>query len=105
MPYIFVAEWQLRSGNARAADSLALLGRAAAAVDSLALQRSAYAGRAELVRVRARLALGDRAGATEAADRALIALSNGYGSDNLRTRQARALLDSISPPPGNRVRN
>ena len=45
----------------------------AAAVDSLALQRSAYAGRAELVRARARLALGDRAGARQAADRALIA--------------------------------
>jgi hypothetical protein len=52
MPYVFAAEC-LAAGDARAADSLALLGRAATAVDSLALQRSGYAGRAELVHARA----------------------------------------------------
>jgi hypothetical protein len=64
-------------------------------VDSLALTRSAYAGRAELVRARAQLALGRRAAAREAVERAVLALSNGYGRDNAHTRQAIALRDSL----------
>ena len=95
MPYVFAAEWRLAAGDAPAADSLALLGRAAAAVDSLALQRSAYAGRAELVRARARLVLGDRAEAQAAAERAVAALSVGYGSSNPHTRRARLYRDSV----------
>ncbi|HEX6065341.1 MAG TPA: serine/threonine-protein kinase [Longimicrobiales bacterium] len=95
MPYIFAAEWRLAQSDARAADSLALLARTAAAVDSLALQRSAYVGRAEFVRARARLALSDKAGARNAADRAVIALTNGYGRNSAYSRAAYALRDSI----------
>jgi serine/threonine-protein kinase len=95
MPYVLAAEWRLAAGDARAADSLALLGRVAAAVDSLALQRSAYAGRAELVHARALLALGDRARARAAADTALLALVNGYGPHNAHARRAQAFRDSI----------
>jgi hypothetical protein len=96
MPYVTVAEWRLAAGDAPAADSLALLGRVAAAVDSLALQRSAYAGRAELVRARAHGALGDPAGAKAAAERALVALANGYGPGNAHTLRARLLRDSVN---------
>ncbi len=95
MPYVFAAEWRLENGDARAADSLALLAHTAAAVDSLALQRSAYVGRAELVRARARLALNDRNTARAASDRAVRALANGYGPTNRYTRAARALRDSL----------
>jgi len=95
MPYIVAAEWRLAEGDARAADSLATLGRAAAAVDSLALQRAAYAGRAELARARARLALGNPAAAKAAANHALVALANGYVPSNAHTLRARAFRDSI----------
>src|SRR6185312_6644944 len=73
VPFIMAAEWRLAGGDARAADSLALLGRAAAGIDSLAFQRSGYVGRAELVRARARRALGDLPAARAAADRAIVA--------------------------------
>ena len=105
MPYVTAAEWRLAAGDARAADSLALLGRSAAAIDSLALQRSAYAGRAELVHARARLALGDRAGAKAAADSAAVALAHGYSPiEFLRARRAclprfNSSLASRSIPP------
>jgi hypothetical protein len=89
------AEWRLAAGDSRGADSLALLARAAGAVDSLALERSAYVGRAELVRARAQLALGDAGAARGAADRAIVALSNGAGPSNRRTSEARMFRDSL----------
>ncbi|HSL69687.1 MAG TPA: hypothetical protein VK864_05565, partial [Longimicrobiales bacterium] len=95
MLYVTAAAWRLAAGDAHRADSLAQLGRAAAAVDSLALQRSGYVGRAELIRARAQLALGNRAGARQAAEHAVIALTNGLGPANRHTREARALRDSI----------
>ena len=99
MPFVMAAEWRLVAGDARAADSLARLGRDAAAVDSLALGRSAYAGRAELVRARALAALGVATDARQAAERAAIAMSNGYGPRNARTRRAVALRDSLAAGP------
>jgi serine/threonine-protein kinase len=93
--FVTAAEWRLAAGDARGADSLALLARAAAAVDSLALQRSAWAGRAELVHARALLELGERQAARLAADRAVVALSNGFGPASAHTRAARALRASI----------
>ena len=99
MPYVTAAEWRLAAGDARTADSLALLGRAAAAVDSLALDRSAYVGRAELVRARALAALGMPAEAHRAAERAAVAMSNGNGPRNARTLNAIALRDSLSHSP------
>ena len=89
------AEWRLAAGDPHAADSLAVLARSAAAVDSLALQRSAHAGRAELVRARAFLALNDRNAARLAADRAIVAMTNGYGPTNARTRAAQAFRASL----------
>jgi eukaryotic-like serine/threonine-protein kinase len=95
MPFVTAAEWRLAAGAPQAADSLAQLGRAAGAVDSLALERSAWVGRAELVRGRARMAVGDQAGAREVAERARAALSHGYGPSSPWVRAAEALLDSI----------
>jgi hypothetical protein len=96
MPFVTAAEWRLAAGDARAADSLARLGRDAAAVDSLALDRSAYVGRAELVHARALAALGVAAHARQAAERAAIAMSNGYGPRNARTLRAIAFRDSLA---------
>jgi serine/threonine-protein kinase len=98
LPFITAAEWRLSSGDARAATALAEMGRDAAAIDSLALSRSATAGRAELVRARALLALGDTATARAAARRAAVACRNGYGPQNQYTRSAAALLDSLPGP-------
>jgi hypothetical protein len=95
VPFIMAAEWRLAAGDARAADSLALIGRAAAAIDSLALKRSAYVGRAELVLARARNALGDVQGARGAADRAVVAMSFGNGPTARRTQAARGFRDSL----------
>ena len=94
-PLLTAAEWRLLEGDAAAADSLALLARSAAAVDSLALARSAWVGLAELIRARARLALGDTAGARDAAGRAVPALENAFGASSERVNAARGLRDSL----------
>jgi len=95
LPLITAAEWRLALGDPAAADSLALLGRSASMLDSLAGERSAYVGRAELVRARALAALGDSGAARQAAERAGAALANGYGAASAFTRQAAALRDSL----------
>jgi hypothetical protein len=100
LPLLTAAEWRLAAGDAHAADSLAGLARSAAAVDSLALARSAWAGRAELIRARAVLALGDTAGARAAADHAIHALENAYGPVDERAALARALRDSLGNAGG-----
>jgi hypothetical protein len=96
LPLVTAGEWRLADGDARGADSLAVLGRTAAAVDSLALVRSALAGRAELLRARALRAGGRIPEARQAAERAVTALANGYGPDRPWTRAARALVDSLA---------
>jgi eukaryotic-like serine/threonine-protein kinase len=96
MPFVTAGEWRLAAGDARAADSLAQLGLRAAVVDSLAASRSAFAGRAELLRARARLALGDRRAAREAVERAVVALANGYGGAHRSVGEARGLLETLS---------
>ena len=95
LPFVTAAEWRLAAGDAHAADSLALLARAAGTIDSLALQRNAYVGRAELVRARVLLSLGNRGEARVTADRAVVALGNGYGQQHPLTRAGRALRDSL----------
>ena len=95
MPFVTAAEWRLAAGEPQRADSLAALARLAGAVDTLALERNAYVGRAELVRARARLALGDARAARTAAGRAIPALANGYGPASRWTREARAFRDSL----------
>jgi hypothetical protein len=96
LPFVTAAEWRLAAGDARTADSLALLARAAATIDSLAFERSGYVGRAELVRARALLALGDHRAAAVAADRAIVALTTGFGADNAYTRAAHALRAAMT---------
>jgi serine/threonine-protein kinase len=82
---VTAAEWRLDLGDAAAADSLAQLARTAAAIDSLALQRSGYVGRAETVLARASLLRGNHQAARLHADRATVALANGYGPGHART--------------------
>ena len=95
LPLVTAGEWRLAAGDASGADSIALLARTASAIDSLALQRSALAGRAELLSARARQAKGDVSSAREAAQRAVTALANGYGPAHAWTATARQLLDSL----------
>jgi hypothetical protein len=94
LPLITAGDWRLAAGDAAGADSLARLARTAAAIDSLALSRSALAGRAELLRAQALRARGDAKGAQEAATRAVTALAIGYGREHAWTRAARALTAS-----------
>jgi eukaryotic-like serine/threonine-protein kinase len=96
MPFVTAAEWRLATGDARGADSLARLAHSAGAIDSVALQRNAYVGRAELVRARALASLGALEDARSAAQRAVVASTNGYGAANRHTREALALRDSLS---------
>ena len=96
MPFVTAAEWRFATGDVRTADSLARLGRDAAAVDALALERSAYAGRAEFVRARALAALGAIPEARRTAERAAVAMANGYGPRNARTLRAIAFRDSLA---------
>jgi len=84
-------------GEWREADSLATLARACAGVDSLAYSRSGHVGRAELIRARARAGMSDKGGAALAAERAVVALSSGFGPDNPLIRQAEALRTSLKP--------
>ena len=95
LPLVTAGEWRLMTGDARGADSLAQLAATAAAIDSLAVTRSALSGQAELLRARALAALGDAANARAAATRAVTALGNGYGGSHPLTRKARQLADSI----------
>jgi len=96
LPLLTAGEWRLAAGDAQGADSLALLAREAAAVDSVARSRSALVGRAELLRAQALHALGDSRAGAESATRASVALANGYGPGNSWTLAARAFLNS--PP-------
>jgi hypothetical protein len=96
LPFVTAGEWRLAGGDARGADSLARLARTAAAIDSLALERSALAGRAELLLARALRAEGQMSDARQASVRAVTALTNGYGPENVWTRSARLLVDSLT---------
>jgi serine/threonine-protein kinase len=96
LPLVTAGEWRLVRGDLRGADSLARLARSAAAIDSVALERSALAGRAELLRARAIRAEGHRPDTRAAAERAGRALANGYGLDNGWVRAARLLVDSLA---------
>ena len=97
LPLLTAAEWRLARGDWREADTLARAARACAGVDSLAFSRSGHVGRAELIRARALVGMGESADAARAAERAVVALSIGFGSENPLTRQARAMLASLKP--------
>ena len=97
LPLVTAGDWRLATGDAAGADSLAQLARTAAAIDTVALTRSALVGRAELLSARALRARGDAGKSRAAAERAVVALANGYGLENRWTRTARALVDSLAP--------
>jgi serine/threonine-protein kinase len=95
LPLVTAGEWRLARGDAGGADSLARLARSEAGIDSLALERSALAGRAELLLAQALRARGRGAEARAAAERAVRALANGCGAENGWTRAAGFLRDSL----------
>ena len=95
LPFVAAGEWRLASGDAHSADSLAQLAWTAAAIDSLASERSGFAGRADLLRAHALRALGNAPAARASVLRATVALANGYGESSRWTREARALRDSL----------
>ena len=95
LPLVTAAEWRLERGDASGADSLAQMAVMAAAIDSLAHQRSALVGRGELLRARAQRAGGDLAGARQAIARAAVALTAGYGRSHPWTRAAGMVADSL----------
>ncbi len=96
LPLVTAGEWRLTRDDARGADSLALLARRAAAIDSLALVRSALAGRAELLRARALRDRGRLPEARAAAAQAATAFTIGCGREHAWTQAARALVDSLT---------
>jgi hypothetical protein len=96
---ITAGEWRLLSHDYALADSLGRQAIEAAAIDSLAFTRSAYVGRAELIRARALSQLGKADEAAQAARRSVVAMANGYGPANRRTREAMALRDSLGGAP------
>jgi hypothetical protein len=96
LPLVTAGDWRLASGDARGADSLARLARTAATLDSLTATRSGLVGRAEMLLARALEAEGRVVSAREAAQRATVALTNGYGASGRWPREARALLDSLT---------
>jgi hypothetical protein len=92
LPLLTAGEWRLALGDASGADSLARMARAAATLDTLTLERSGLVGRAELLLARALAAQGKAPAARDAVQRAIVALTNGYGPSNRWARDARALL-------------
>ncbi|HEX5819686.1 MAG TPA: serine/threonine-protein kinase [Gemmatimonadales bacterium] len=95
-PLVTAGEWRLERGDAAGADSLAALAGGALVRDSLADARSAHAGRAHLLRARARLALGDSAGARAAVEAARAPLATGYGAAHPWTRRADSLRSALT---------
>jgi hypothetical protein len=93
---VTAGELRLATGDAPRALQHARAAYAAGATDSVAMVNSVFAGRAELLRARALLQLGKTAEARVAADKAVVALRNGYGPGNEWERAARALVDSLT---------
>lgn len=93
--YVTAGEWRATTRSWTAADSLGRFALQIATIDSLALTRSGYVGRADLVLARAGVGKGDLPHARSEAAKALVALTNGYGPHYFRTREAQALVDSL----------
>jgi serine/threonine-protein kinase len=95
LPLVTAGEWRLAAGDARGADSLARMARVAATLDSLSAFRSGLVGRSELLLAEALGSQQQAPAAREAAQRAQVALSRGYGPENPWTMRAQVLLDSL----------
>ena len=93
-PLIVAAEWRGQVGDPQAADSLAQLAIRAASLDTLTLTHSAHIGRAELVRARAAASAGDAGAAATHAERALVAMTNGFGAGHALVAEARRIRDA-----------
>ncbi|MBL0172104.1 MAG: serine/threonine protein kinase [Gemmatimonadaceae bacterium] len=91
-PLLTLGEWRLTDGDVQGADAAASRVRTLAMVDSLAVTRSAIVGHADFLHARVQHVSGDHAGATRTAQRAIIALSTGYGATHPVTVAARAFL-------------
>jgi eukaryotic-like serine/threonine-protein kinase len=96
---ILAAEAALASGKPADALHFARDARQLATRDSLAETRSAYVGEARLVEARALLASSDTGAARATLGQAVVGLRTGAGDGHPRTREATALLASLSPAP------
>ena len=91
-PLLTLGDWRLGAGDLPGADSAATRVRTLAMVDSLASTHSAIVGHADLLQARVQRASGDQAGAMRSAQRAVTALSNGYGATHPAAVAARAFM-------------
>jgi tetratricopeptide (TPR) repeat protein len=89
---MLAARVQLALGHADSAFAFATAARKTATRDSLSATRSVRVGEAQLIQARAELMKGDTAAARADANAATIALRNGGGSNNPRTKEAEALV-------------
>ena len=96
LPLVTAGEWRLAAEDAHGADSLGQLAWRAAALDSLSPARSALAGRADLLCAKALRMLGDSLAAKTKVERAIVALTYGYGANNRWTTDARAFRDTLT---------
>ena len=96
-PLLELTRAALEREPARALEHAHVL-RSLALTDSLAALRSADVGEADLLAARAHLKLGAADSARRHAHAALTALMVGAGAGHRTTLQAKALLDSLSPP-------
>jgi hypothetical protein len=93
---VLAARSGFRSGDPVAAESLAHHGLRLARGEGQDETRSGAMGDALVVLARARLARSDSTAAREALEHAQRPLANGYGPDHPLTREALALLDTLS---------
>jgi hypothetical protein len=89
---MLAAETELAVGHADSALMFARDARKTATRDSLSETRSARVGEARLYEARAELQKADTAAARADAEGALVALRNGAGANNPRTKAAEAFL-------------
>jgi eukaryotic-like serine/threonine-protein kinase len=92
LPLLTLGEWRLTDGDVQGADAAASRVRTVALVDSLAATHSAFVGHADFLQARALRARGESVAATRTAQRAVTALTNGYGPLHPVTVAARAFL-------------
>jgi hypothetical protein len=92
---VLAAEAALALRNSIKATEYARAARRMTELDSLTSTRSAYVGEAALLEARGLLLAGDSSDARDLLQQANVALSFGAGASHPRTRQARALMDSL----------
>ncbi len=91
-PMLTLGEWRFIDGDLQGADAAASRVRTLAIVDSLASTRSAIVGHADFLHARVQRAQGAQADAMRTAERAVTALTNGYGPTHPVTAAARTFL-------------